>query len=200
MHLKYTPSEIDRFWSFVDMSDIDGCWPWTGYRDKDGYGKFTYRKYSRPAHRIAYGISREDIPAGFFCCHSCDNPPCCNPDHLWIGTPKDNVDDRHRKGRDACGDKSGSRTHRERMLRGENHPLRRNPELAARGEKNGAYTHPEKVQRGDNHPHAKLTTQQVLTIRKMYEEGAPRRVIANKFNVSWSAIDSIIHRRSWVHI
>jgi hypothetical protein len=79
-----------------------GCWEWTGLRDKNGYGKLTI-KSRRPApfmaHRLAYEHVHGAIPAGMFVCHTCDNPPCCNPDHLWIGSNRDNQLDASAKGR-----------------------------------------------------------------------------------------------------
>jgi hypothetical protein len=75
------------------------CWPWTGYRDKDGYG--TYTK-GRRAHRLACAAEHGPPPfAGARALHSCDNPPCCNPAHLKWGTQKQNVADCIARGRRA---------------------------------------------------------------------------------------------------
>lgn len=79
-----------------------GCWEWTGYRDRDGYGKVRVRAIrSAPiaAHRIAYERAKGPVPPGMFVCHACDNPPCCNPDHLWLGTNRENQNDAVAKGR-----------------------------------------------------------------------------------------------------
>ena len=88
----------NRFWSHVERGP--DCWEWTARRDKDDYGQFAISKgKSAVAHRVAYSLSVGDIPDGMFVCHTCDNPPCCNPEHLWIGTNQDNMDDMVRKNR-----------------------------------------------------------------------------------------------------
>lgn len=93
-------SEEERFWAYVDASGA--CWEWTGYRDKDGYGRFTFASLSpvpQGAHRIAYQLTKGPIPDDLLVMHSCDNPPCCNPDHLTPGTDLQNQRDRRGKGR-----------------------------------------------------------------------------------------------------
>lgn len=93
-----------RFWRRVSVGNPDQCWPWQGGRNRQGYGKVTltidtmrYRTVS--AHRVAYELRREPIPPGFLVCHHCDNPPCCNPAHLFIGRHIDNSRDMYRKDR-----------------------------------------------------------------------------------------------------
>jgi len=83
-------------WKYVDMSCPDGCWPWTGSRFPKGYGRFGAGLL---AHRVIYQLSKGPIPDGMVICHSCDNRPCCNPDHLWVGTYADNTNDARIKGR-----------------------------------------------------------------------------------------------------
>lgn len=91
-----------RFWQHVDKtSSPNGCWEWTAYRNKQGYGQFSFTSKGVPigAHRLSYQLYNGDIPKGLFVLHTCDNPPCCRPDHLWLGTAKDNIGDAIRKGR-----------------------------------------------------------------------------------------------------
>ena len=71
-----------------------GCWLWTGAVDSHGYGKLNMRRNWLKAHRISYLVFHGIIPPGAFICHTCDNPPCINPFHLYAGSPADNTRDR----------------------------------------------------------------------------------------------------------
>ena len=77
-----------------------GCLEYLKKQDKDGYG-FVGDRWAdgMKAHRLAYQVAHGEIPKGLYVLHHCDNPPCCNPDHLFAGTPQDNVDDMRSKGR-----------------------------------------------------------------------------------------------------
>lgn len=91
---------IDRLEDKIFYSP-DGCWYWTGSTHRNGYGVILVgNKKVRLAHRVSYQIYKGDV--GRMCVlHSCDNPPCVNPDHLSLGTNADNVQDRVRRGRGA---------------------------------------------------------------------------------------------------
>lgn len=99
-----------RYEADVDRSHFVGCHPWIGgTRDTQGYGKFPLygRKYM--AHRIGWYFAHGEDPGSLLVRHTCDNPPCQNPDHWLLGTQQDNVDDRQRRGRaaDHHGDANG---------------------------------------------------------------------------------------------
>lgn len=95
----------DRLLKNVPFGQENECWEWTGRRDERGYGRFDYRcpgeSRARPqlAHRLVYEALREPIPSGLDICHHCDNPPCCNPGHHFLGTAVDNAADMMAKGR-----------------------------------------------------------------------------------------------------
>jgi hypothetical protein len=93
----------ERLWTRVDVRfDHAACWEWQGYRDRRGYGQIGVSRPRRRlvyAHRLAWEDTNGPIPDGMMVCHSCDNPPCCNPAHLFLGTQRDNMQDASDKGR-----------------------------------------------------------------------------------------------------
>lgn len=110
-----TPGNVARFWETVDMSGgPDACWPYMGARDPLGYGRFSICQQRHRAHRIAAELEYGPCPDHLRVCHHCDNPPCCNPRHLYYGTAKDNTQDMIRRGRAKFFDL--------RQLKGETHP------------------------------------------------------------------------------
>ena len=91
----------EQFWSRVQKTEF--CWLWMGSRDVNGYGlvrKWVDGKSKQLlTHRVAYLLTYNEIPDGLSVCHACDNPPCVNPDHLFLGTFRTNILDRWRKER-----------------------------------------------------------------------------------------------------
>lgn len=82
------------------MVGNDGCWEWRGACDSEGYGRIVIEGRMGRVHRIVWEAFNGPIPAGLLALHRCDNPPCCNPDHLFIGTQQQNLADMRAKGRD----------------------------------------------------------------------------------------------------
>lgn len=92
---------IQRFWNKVDKRTEDECWIWMGAKVNGGYGCITVDSENIVAHRYSWIIHNGNIPAGLLVCHHCDNPPCVNPIHLFLGTNSDNTLDMVEKNRHA---------------------------------------------------------------------------------------------------
>ena len=115
--LKYSREEVRKFardsyesrfgprdlWADVDKTEPAGCWPFTRTKIYSGYGLYRVNGTRKMAHRYAWELVNGPIPAGMCVLHSCDNPPCCNPDHLFLGTHAENMADMVRKGRSTRG-------------------------------------------------------------------------------------------------
>jgi hypothetical protein len=190
-------SQADRFWSHVDKSaGPDGCWPWKLGKDKDGYGKFAIntrvngvqvQKHVK-AHSHAWSLANgKPWPKGKLCLHSCDNPPCCNPEHATPGTQLENRRDCKAKGRTAT---KASGTHMSVV----------HPETLARGERHWCKTHPEKIKRGEKHPNSKATPEIVKAIRAEYIPRKNVHELAARYGLNKDTVVSIAMGRSWKHV
>lgn len=125
------PLVADHFWSKVDRSGgPHACWPWSTGPFRSGYGVFRVNGKQRLTHRIAWEVVNGPIPDGLFVCHHCDNPPCCNPSHFFLGTNADNMADMRAKGRQARGQQVVRRDPRN-CTRGEQHPSAKLTKVAA---------------------------------------------------------------------
>lgn len=89
----------ERLAGKVKRAGPDDCWPFDGATNGYGYGRLTVDGKPQAAHRLAYELEHGEIPAGLFVLHRCDNPPCCNPAHLYLGTHADNMRDMDERGR-----------------------------------------------------------------------------------------------------
>lgn len=159
-----------------------GCWEWTGPVSKNtGYGKFVHSKKHYTPHRASYTVFKGEIPKGQHICHSCDNRICFNPDHLWAGSAKDNMQDMIKKGR--APDRTGWMPSKEHLKK-----------LQA-GRKNN---HPGK--QGSKHHLAKLDEEKVKEIKIMMRDGYKNNEIADIYKVCTSNISLIRSGKRWSHV
>jgi hypothetical protein len=159
----------ERFWTKVNkdgptMPNMQTqCWVWTAsvHRNRGGYGEFKLAGRRREAHRVAWELEYGPIPDGLLVLHKCDNPPCVRHEHLFLGSDADNVADMIVKGRQASGDRNGSRRH------------------------------PESVPRGGRHRQAKLNEEQAIEIIRRKKCGQTHAELAKEFGVSRSVISAV---------
>jgi hypothetical protein len=162
---------VQRFWEKVDVGGPDECWEWKGERTAKGYGRFDVAGRHIRAHRFAWELAHGPIPEGMFALHHCDNPPCCNPAHLFEGTNLDNMADMTAKRRAAAGERHGSRTH------------------------------PERVSRGERRPNAKLTEEDIRMIRFAHSTGRfSYKDLATCYAINWMHVRDIVKRKYWKHV
>jgi len=217
--------DISRFWAKVDRREPDDCWEWQGYRDKVGYGRFRLKQQSYTTSRVAYAIAHGDVPADMCVRHVvCDNPPCCNPDHLRLGSQAENIRDMMRRGRHAPVRGELSRqaklsatdvaTIRRRYAAGGVTQAILATEFGVRSTmisqivRGQAWSHIKSAPtstdnwaRGSVHYKAKLTDSAVRRIRRMFAKGTrSASQLADDFSVSESLIYMVIHRTVWAHV
>lgn len=184
--MAFSEEDQKNFWSKVEIKRPKDCWPWIAAVTHDGYGRYTMRRQHNMAHRVAFRMKIGEIPKGLCVCHHCDNPGCCNPSHLWLGTNWDNSLDSLMKGRLARGKRNGAYTHPEKIRRGKAHPFKINPMLHAFGESVNT---------------AKLTASHVIAIRRFYATGKhTMQSLAMRFKISKANIDFIVKGKTWKHL
>jgi HNH endonuclease len=180
---RYTSSAAEReraFWSQAKEVE-SGCWEWQGARYEAGYGAFWIDGRTRQASRVAWYFTTGAWPT-MFVCHKCNNPPCINPAHLVLGSPKDNSEYMVACGRAATGLRNARYTH---------------PETTARGERSGSTKHPELYQ-GAKNGFAKLSPTLVQHIRSLFDMGIyTQESIARHFSLCQNHVSKIGLRQLW---
>jgi hypothetical protein len=96
---RYSSTMKEFFCKRINIKDIDSCWVWTGIKNQKGYGRIRRNKIWYSSHRVSWELYFGEIPDDMLVLHKCDNPSCVNPDHLFLGTNQDNMDDKVSKGR-----------------------------------------------------------------------------------------------------
>lgn len=153
---KQTKARIKKY---IKIHPETGCWEWQGFLMACGYGLTSHKGKKILAHRASWLVCEGEIPNNMCVLHKCDNRKCINPDHLFLGTKKENTID---------------------MLKKKRHSYV--PHL------------------GINHGCAKLTEEQVYSIRKKKKMGSTNKELAMEFNVFRSTIEKIVYRQTWKHL
>ena len=153
--MKRQPKE--RFEQSYMPEPNTGCWIWIATLQRQGYGVLSINCKTIRAHRLSYELHKGPIPLGLLACHSCDNRWCVNPDHIFLGTAKDNTTDMIKKNRNI---------------------------------------------KGQAHSWAKLTEQDIIDIRAMFNKNPDtnKTSVSKLYNVSCPHIHDIVKRRCWKHL
>lgn len=219
------PNERDlRYLAKVDERGPDECWPWLAGHNPHGYGTFR-GDGEQLAHRHGYRLRVGVIPAGMVVCHSCDNPECQNPAHWFLGTPRDNNEDKMRKGRHGVGYSVGVtngqailadaavleivqlyRSGATQAALGKRYGINsRTVGKIVRGERWQHLTGGQSVSdanrrsRGDSHHNAKITQAIADEIRTRYATGAvSQQALADEFGISQRTVSQIVRGLAWL--
>lgn len=207
--VKLDEMDIARFHRFVNKEgtipehcpEIGRCWHWmAALAVVGGYGQFKAKRKMHKAHRVAYILENGPIPDGMLICHKCDNTKCVNPSHLFAGTPLDNMRDMIQKGRGVPPELHWSRTHPEKLARGDRSWPRTHPEKLKRGDEHHSRKTPEVMPRGEKHWLAKMTAEKVRELRKKRSEGMSCKELGKLYGISDVSASQISRRYSWKHV
>lgn len=213
---EYSITRIPTITKHIAPPNDRGCWEWQGtVNPTTGYGSVVWEDKRISIHRLVWRIVFGEIPSGVFVCHTCDQPACCNPYHLFIGTARDNARDRDLKGRGHASTFL-NKTQIDTIRTFYNSPadcqwlaksFGVHPKTIYKIGKGVVHTGERRKQRSDkskatrNYWAAKLTPVQVFRIRNLYSCGNHSyRSLAMMYHVKYAAIYKIIQMRSWKYI
>lgn len=208
------PAPIDpaiRYHAKVDKRGPNDCWEWTAARFDKGYGAFRLGPKQLKAHRFGYELLVGPIPHGLYVLHTCDNPPCQNPRHWFLGTHKDNAEDREQKqrgnhiaGEDCPWSQLTDKTVEEiRRLYADGAT-----QMALAAQFGLTQSYVSEIVRGRKWRRApgdhvtqnrqvKLTVDAVREIRSLYARGHSQQAIATRFGVTQRCVSQVILRQTW---
>lgn len=214
---------VERFWSKAKI-DAD-CWLWIAAKNSKGYGKFLLNRVDTGAHRVAWLLTYGSIPPGKHVLHTCDTPACVNPKHLYIGTNRDNVNDRTERGRGATGTKPATcklseaqvLTIRNELVNGATYSVLArkygvSPPTIQNIAKGKSWRHlgPAPISvatydrgaanRGNRSIHAKLRESQVVEARRRHAAGESVASITRDMPADYQTVWNAVKRKSWRHL
>ena len=204
----------DRYEVFLGALDVRGedeCWEWKRFLSRKGYGRFYDGVCMVQAHRYSYELFKGVTPGKLHILHKCDNKKCCNPNHLFLGTNRDNVDDAiskgiHHSARFTWEKAEAIRTRyaageRARTLAKELGVSTSSINRVVNGEtwNTPGYESLARMHKGENHSLARLTWDKVHEIRKRYTAGGvSQKGLATEYGVGIARINHIVRNLAWV--
>jgi len=187
------------------------CWEWQRGIRPNGYGQFYMNGKSISSHRASWIIHKGPIPKGMCVCHKCDNRKCVNPDHLWIGTYKDNGQDMAKKGRSCTGLKNANGKIDTKLYKEILNKYKSGINQYALAKEYKVkqaciyrilrkFIAPLENTHGENNGMSKLTKEIVIELRRLHKDGASFYSLSKKLKVNITTIERAIKGKTWSHI